>query len=156
MANIEGLMGGSGNDYLYGNSSSNYLSGGAGADTLDGEGGNDFFFSGSGADTITTGTGNDVVYFDASAFSGKDTISDFVTGQDVIDLTDVFTVDAASGKSLANYVQVTVGGELRVDVTGNSSFSAANAIADLTFQTTGGVNILYDDNTNPTDQNGVA
>ena len=141
---------------MFGNSSNNYLSGGAGADTLNGEGGNDFIAGGAGIDTITTGTDSDVVYFDSTAFSGKDTITDFVTGQDVLDLTDLFTVDAASGKTLADYVQVTGAGEVRVDVAGNASFSAANAIADVTGHSTGQVNILYDDNTNPADQNGLA
>ncbi len=55
LQNIEGLIGGSGNDSisgdtLAGNTSTNYLDGGLGNDTLEGYGGNDTLIGGSGLD----------------------------------------------------------------------------------------------------------
>ena len=48
---IENLVGGSGDDYLWGDSRTNRLFGGEGADTLDGFDGSDFLEGGAGADT---------------------------------------------------------------------------------------------------------
>ena len=62
----DALYGGVGNDYLYGGSGDDKLTGGEGMDTLHG---------GAGADTFVYGPGD-----------GHDTIKDFGTGADVIDL----------------------------------------------------------------------
>ncbi|HWS34256.1 MAG TPA: calcium-binding protein [Actinoplanes sp.] len=67
---VEGLRGGSGNDWLAGNGSGNYLAGGEGDDTLYGLGGddnlsgdegNDKLYGGAGNDDLTGGFGNDLM-----------------------------------------------------------------------------------------------
>ena len=62
MFNFEGVIGGSGNDMLTGNSSANFLSGGLGDDTLWG--------GGAGADTLWGGGGNDFMRFTRSDLTG--------------------------------------------------------------------------------------
>ena len=71
---IEGLFGGIGNDTLIGNSGINYLNGNSGADTLTGNGGSDFFI------------------FTTAISGGIDTITDFATSVDRMQLSrGVFT-----------------------------------------------------------------
>lgn len=67
------ITGGGGDDKLYGKSGDDTLSGGAGADTLKGGSGDDHFQFKTIADSTT-------------AAAGRDTISDFHQGEDVIDL----------------------------------------------------------------------
>ncbi|WP_445322692.1 hypothetical protein [Pseudoduganella rhizocola] len=63
-----------------GNASDNAITGGNGADKLFGEAGNDTLAGGAGNDALTGGTGADVFVLSG----GLDTISDFVTGTDCI------------------------------------------------------------------------
>ena len=70
------------------------------ADTLEGGGGNDRLYGGGGDDFLIGGTGNDFLRGDAGAdifvFSeghGDDTVTGFVDGEDLIDLT-AFSSDA--------------------------------------------------------------
>jgi Ca2+-binding RTX toxin-like protein len=76
-SSIENLTGSNFDDILTGGSNANTLDGGSGNDTLDG---------GAGDDVLTGGNGNDT--FVIRAESGHDTIMDFVSGQDVIELHD--------------------------------------------------------------------
>ncbi len=66
--------------------------GGAGNDVLLGGLGNDVLIGGLGQDTLTGGIGNDIFKFSLITESGttatkSDVITDFVKGQDVIDLS---------------------------------------------------------------------
>ena len=95
---------------LTGNSAANSLSGldgndlvigGGGNDTLSGGNGSDTLRGGAGVDSLTGGAGNDLFDFDAISESRvgvglRDIITDFVRGQDQIDLS---TIDANSGAS---------------------------------------------------------
>ena len=69
---IEGIITGSGNDTLTGNSFSNLLGGGAGNDTISGLGGSDVLLGGDGDDTLLGGLGNDCVIGGA----GNDTLDE--------------------------------------------------------------------------------
>ncbi|HYD71695.1 MAG TPA: M10 family metallopeptidase C-terminal domain-containing protein [Candidatus Binatia bacterium] len=86
VANIENVIGGSGNDFLTGNASANKLTGGDGADVITG---------GGAADSLTGGLGNDTFVYAPGA--GADTITDFdanaAGGQDVIDVS-TFGIDS--------------------------------------------------------------
>jgi Ca2+-binding RTX toxin-like protein len=85
---IENFIGGSAGDTIIGSTSANVLSGNGGNDTLAG---------GAGIDTLTGGSGNDTFDFDLVTHSNpaaRDTITDFVSGEDIIDLA---TIDANGG-----------------------------------------------------------
>ena len=79
---------------ITGNSAANTLNGRAGNDTLDGGAGNDVLIGGAGADTLTGGSGNDIFKYLSESESGTtastwDVITDFVPGQDQIDLSAI-------------------------------------------------------------------
>jgi T1SS-143 domain-containing protein len=145
-------QGTSGNNVLNGGSGNDILIGMGGNDVLSGGGGNDVLVGGAGKDTLTGGAGSDTIYFDASAFDAADQITDYVVGQDSIDLSDLFTVDTAGGQALSNYVQMS-GNALQVDVNGATGGNHWTTIATL--NTTSPVSIIYDDNSTSTDQNGT-
>jgi serralysin len=75
---IENAIGGSARDYLVGNDVANQLSG---------NGGNDVLYGLKGNDTLNGGAGNDLFVFDNDG--STDTIADFQTGGDKIDLHGV-------------------------------------------------------------------
>jgi Ca2+-binding RTX toxin-like protein len=90
LSNVENIVGSAFSDTITGDGNANVLSGlggndvidgGGGADTLTGGGGNDVLTGGADADTFVFGTG-----------FGNDTITDFVTGTDKIDLSALGTL----------------------------------------------------------------
>ncbi|MBV1689383.1 M10 family metallopeptidase C-terminal domain-containing protein [Novosphingobium sp. G106] len=99
---IENLTGSAHDDALFGDNFANVLSGGAGNDhlegllgndTLNGGAGDDLLIGGTGVDLLSGGEGADTFVF-AKADSGKtldkaDTILDFVSGLDKIDLSAI-------------------------------------------------------------------
>lgn len=101
-ADDDTLRGGDGNDSLFGNEDDDSLFGQAGNDALSGDAGDDWLFGGvgndtltggAGQDTMTGGGGNDVFLFASSGESPvetPDTIADFRSGRDVINLEAVF------------------------------------------------------------------
>lgn len=102
-ANIEILrllgtanINGTGNDApetIVGNSGVNILRGNGGADTLNGGANIDVLVGGSGKDTLTGGSASDRFDYnsvsDSRANADADTITDFVSGTDKIDLSDI-------------------------------------------------------------------
>lgn len=80
--NADLLMGGAGNDRIFGQDDSDTLEGGTGNDTLDGGIDNDRLDGGEGDDVLIGGQGNDSFV----AGSGQDTINDF--GDDLGDPDD--------------------------------------------------------------------
>ncbi|MCE8510948.1 Hint domain-containing protein [Ruegeria pomeroyi] len=92
--NADLLMGGDGNDRIYGQDDADTLLGGAGADTLDGGIDDDSLDGGAGNDQLTGGDGDDIFVVSG----GNDTITDFgfgstdandgdPTNNDFVDLT---------------------------------------------------------------------
>ena len=61
-ADVEGLLGGTGNDTLTGNDQPNVLQGGGGDDLLNGNGGEDNLSGGAGRDRLYGGAGDDYLY----------------------------------------------------------------------------------------------
>ena len=94
----DNLQGGSDADVLRGDSGNDTVEGGSGNDTLLGDAGNDIIrggvgddhiMGGTGNDTLTGGAGEDVFIFIEN--SGNDTITDFDTSEDVIDMSMMST-----------------------------------------------------------------
>jgi Ca2+-binding RTX toxin-like protein len=106
---------------LSGTASDDLIVGTAGANTLTGNGGVDFMFGGAGADTLNGGAGNDtlsggigndVFVFNSATANNLDTILDFTTGADKIQLSkSIFANLGATG-----------------NLTENSFWSAAGAV----------------------------
>lgn len=80
------LSGGKSRDYLSGGGQNDYMRGGSGKDILEGGNGADRLNGGTGNDTLTGGNGVDRFIFDPN--SGSDTITDFVSLKDLIDVRD--------------------------------------------------------------------
>lgn len=86
---------------IYGNNANNILNGSAGSDTLVGGWGADKLIGGTGRDRLTGGSGNDAFIFKLVAESGSsattaDVITDFVKGQDKINLSSIDAFAASS------------------------------------------------------------
>lgn len=77
------LIGNSGRDTLIGGRGDDVLRGGNGRDNLDGGRGDDLIIGGHGADILTGGDGADQFIFKAN-HRGKDVITDFADGEDLI------------------------------------------------------------------------
>ncbi len=95
------LKGNAGNDNMLGGNDNDKLFGDAGNDILKGDAGNDILTGGAGKDTMTGGTGLDDFDFDKVSDIGKgatrDRITDFVHGQDDIDLRTIDANGSAAG-----------------------------------------------------------
>jgi D-alanyl-D-alanine carboxypeptidase len=88
------IFGRTGNDQLLGGNGDDRLHGGDGNDRLDGGDGRDFLSGGNGRDFLAGGAGRDIFDFDSIWETGKsdttrDVITDFVHGQDTIDLSGI-------------------------------------------------------------------
>lgn len=107
-----GALGGLGNDWVAGTTSNDTLTGGDGNDVLQGDMGGDSLDGGSGSDTLIGGAGNDILsggsgsdffIFNTATANNVDTILDFVTATDKIQLSkSVFTSLGATGSLTAN------------------------------------------------------
>ena len=121
IVNVENITGTVGADYIIG---------GTGANTILGNGGNDFINAGAGVDSITTGAGNVTVEMSAtetaSLAAEVDTITDFDTGTNVLDLTGLTNADLRG--TGASYEIVANSGA----VAANTGFiESSSAIANL-------------------------
>ena len=79
------VRGGSGDDTITGGDGADILLGDSGADTIDGGAGDDIIYGGTGDDTLTGGSGDDTFVF--APGDGSDTITDFDTDDDTINLS---------------------------------------------------------------------
>ncbi|WP_434783318.1 proprotein convertase P-domain-containing protein [Gimibacter soli] len=104
------IEGGAGNDTIYG---------GVGADDLDGGTGNDQLWGGLGNDTLTGGGGDDTFVFQSG--TGSDTITDFKTADDILDLagTSAAITTTAALKAAAS----SVSGGITIDLGGGDSLT---------------------------------
>jgi Ca2+-binding RTX toxin-like protein len=134
------LTGLGGNDRLSGSSGDDKLDGGAGDDSVSGSSGLDNLFGGAGADVLTGGgdvdvltggDGDDIFRFCSvsSSRAGKaDTVTDFISGHDVIDLQQIDANTVLSGEQAFEWNGsgagrlVLIGGVLSGDVDGDGRF----------------------------------
>lgn len=127
LAGNDTLSGAAGDDILFGGEGADILSGGDGADILSGDAGIDTLTGGSGADRFT--------YFavaDSPADDG-DTITDFTSGTDILDLSAFPLWDLRIGGTGTNRIVsgTSYDGTFRVAVTG------AITMADIVHQQVG-------------------
>ena len=87
MVSIEEVVGGSGDDSIYGDDLDNYLGGSDGNDLLAGRVGDDTLEGGFGSDTLEGGTGNDTALLSQSLDGDLDLI-DGGDGTDTFDVSD--------------------------------------------------------------------
>lgn len=119
-ANLNGT-GNALDNVIVGNAGNNVLLGLAGNDTLDGGAGNDSLNGGAGVDKLTGGLGADRFTFSSEAEIGNnpllfETITDFVSGTDIIDFSafDANTVTAGrQGFTFVGASAFTAAGQLR-------------------------------------------
>lgn len=78
------LIGSGDRDILWGGQDDDYLQGGGGQDELSGQGGNDLLEGMKGNDLISGGSGADVFLFDGLTNEGRDEITDFLIGTDIL------------------------------------------------------------------------
>lgn len=86
------IYGGGGNDTLSGLGGHDEIRGGSGNDIVSGGAGDDLIVGGSGADVMTGGVGADIFRissYESSVGPGADRITDFVSGEDRIDLANI-------------------------------------------------------------------
>lgn len=117
------LYGYEGNDTLGSSSGNNYgddtLYGGAGNDTLHGGQDNDYLDGGAGDDIMNGSYGNDHYVY----VSGHDTINEYSTGTDVLEIDNSWTVDDLS---FARYSTATNDLVITVGTTGVNSITIDN------------------------------
>ncbi len=129
---IEGTAGGDtltgteGNDLINGNAGVDRLNGGAGADTLTGGADADILTGGAGADLfIYTSRLDSYRNYNASGTKQSDTITDFNTAEDRIDLSSIGLRGLGDGSANTIYLSVNADGSKTyvktnaVDTTGN-------------------------------------
>ncbi len=123
---IEGVIGSSYSDIIYGDYADNVIKAGAGDDFINGRGGNDVIYDGSGADQIDGGSGNDTIVAaadgDSDKFSGG-------TGFDVVDYSDSSSglsvnltngqVSGDVGRDKLNSIEGVIGGSGDDQLTGS-------------------------------------
>ena len=93
------LSGGAGRDVMRGAAGADVLAGGAGADQLTGDAGDDRLIGGAGVDRLTGGAGRDTFVFRAvpTGLGERDTIYDFASGTDRIELAGAAFTGVATG-----------------------------------------------------------
>jgi Ca2+-binding RTX toxin-like protein len=139
-----GNLNGTGNtldNEITGNTGNNMLSGLAGADLLSGGAGNDTLNGGAGEDSLEGGADADVFVFNAPNLAANaDTISDFESGTDELQLENaVFTALGATGTLADSLFGTITGGP------GSYTGVAPNAANRLIYNTQTG-ELFYDSN----------
>ncbi|HEY1711027.1 MAG TPA: calcium-binding protein [Rhizomicrobium sp.] len=126
LVSIENVSGSQVADTLKGTDGHNILGGLGGDDTLNGKGGNDILIGGLGADTLTGGTGSDTFSYAALnestvAASGRDTITDFTSG-DHIALTSLEANVGEAFHFIGDAAFTDVAGQLQYSIQNGNTF----------------------------------
>lgn len=132
------LVGNDINQSVIGNNGANTLRGLGGADSINGLDGVDLIDGGAGQDFLTGGGGGDVFRFSAAADSAAgaaDTISDFVSGLDRIDLSAIDARPTTGGDDAFTFIGANAfsgaAGELRVQVVAGGAYIYGDLNGDL-------------------------
>ncbi|MBC8794190.1 MAG: hypothetical protein C6Y20_21570, partial [Tagaea sp. CACIAM 22H2] len=132
LQSIENLLGGSGNDALYGDAGANRIDGGSGNDTIEGGAGADTLIGGSGTDTLSytradTGVS---VNLATGANSEGDTISGFENA------TGSAYADTLTGDANANRLEGGAGDDTLVGGLGNDTLVGGAGIDTADYSST--------------------
>lgn len=147
------LAGRQGNDVLDGGEGEDVLIGGSGMDTLTGGAGDDRIDGGSGVDLMTGGGGADVFLFhqpaDGRGAVRHDTITDFVSGQDRINLAAIDADSVAPGDQALDFIGQNsfagLAGQVRYDAGILQVDLDGNGRADIEIVLTGAPLLFADD-----------
>lgn len=123
------IYGGSGNDTLSGLDGNDQLTGSYGDDTLDGGDGNDVLIGERGADILTGGASADTFqigsHLDSGLGSAADTITDFESGIDLIDLAAMDADTTNPGDDSFTFIDdapfTNTPGQLRAEIVGSQT-----------------------------------
>ncbi|MEL7165879.1 MAG: hypothetical protein AAGL96_10455 [Pseudomonadota bacterium] len=140
------LYGNSGNDSLYGNQGNDFLSGGSGDDALYGATGNDILygrsgnddlFGNQGNDTLDGGSGSDVLQggslADTFVFEvdhGRDKITDFEVGVDILQLSSALVAGLGTGEDIVDAFATFALGRVRLEFS-EEDWIALDGVTDL-------------------------
>lgn len=120
-----------GDDTVTGGNGNDTITGGDGADTLLGRDGNDIITGGLGRDVMTGGLGVDVFDFNDGPESVigalRDVITDFVHGQDIVNLADM----DANSEAVGNQPFAFIGASAFTNVAGQLRYAAGRLEADF-------------------------
>ncbi|HET9637819.1 MAG TPA: calcium-binding protein [Allosphingosinicella sp.] len=150
------IWGGGDDDSLSGGDGNDELRGSAGNDTLDGGDGDDVLIGSSGADIHTGGAGLDVFligYWDSSTGVDADRITDFTTGDDLVDLSswdaDFYTSGNQAFTFIGGAAFSSTAGELRTYFDGFDTWVqgdiTGDAVADFEILFDGSVTLIASD-----------
>lgn len=168
---VEDATGGSGSDVVFGNAAGNFLRGQGGADSLSGLGGDDVLRGGTGADSLAGGAGTDRILGGAgadrlaggvggdvfvwssvaeTAADRADSIADFLTGRDRIDLSGIDADEATAGGDAFRWLGAAAfdgpAGALRLDASGRlEGDTDGDGLADLAILLGAGTALAADD-----------
>lgn len=111
------------------------LAGGAGRDTLAGTPGDDRIVGGEGADSLTGGAGADLFVYQSLRDAG-DTITDFVPGQDRVDLAALLAAQGidpglALAQGAVRVVASAAGAQVQFDLDGSAGPAVPRTLATL-------------------------
>ncbi|WP_229689218.1 immunoglobulin-like domain-containing protein, partial [Pseudomonas brenneri] len=123
------LLGGSGDDILFGQGGNDYLDGGKGNDILLGGTGNDTLIGGQGNDILIGGTGADTFVWRAGD-TGNDVIKDFKASEgDRIDLRDL--LKGETDGTIDNFLKLTtVDNVTTLQISSEGKLNAAGGLAN--------------------------
>jgi len=150
------LYGSSFNDVLSGLDGNDELRGSVGADTLDGGNGNDLLVGGSGADINTGGADADTFQignFESGVGAAADSITDFQTGVDLIELSSWDADLGVPGNEAFAFIGTSAfsgtAGELRYYFDGTDTWvqgdTGGDAVADFEIFMSGSVTLVATD-----------
>ena len=129
IANVENVIGGSGNDVIAGNSANNVIDGGTGADAMYGLAGNDVYFADNAGDLVieNANAGTDNVYASAHYRLPPDNVENLIL-QGSADLQGYGNAGAnvLTGNSGSNLLNGGAGADLMMGGAGNDTYFVDN------------------------------
>lgn len=124
---VNGVLGGSGNDYFSDNFASNYLDGGAGNDTFEGDAGNDTFIGGSGTDSLQYSTAviaGIIVDLSAGTATGAQIGTDSIAG--IENVSGWYGDDELRGDDVNNRLEGSRGNDTLIGAGGNDTLDGGD------------------------------